>query len=133
MKCFRQFLAIPFVLCCFLAPSQNCKLIDGDYKVIYDKSFENYPSFEFQVNGNSIRELSNEATKHYLLKRLSSNTFRFEPIENTEDSLTDLQKKLIGNGDPFYEVIYCKKDTLTFINKINLHITSHSGRMVRIK
>jgi len=116
-----------------LAKSQTCELTDGHYEIVYDKQFEGYPSFEFRVDGDTIRELNNDHPGLFVYERMKTNNFQFKPLQNWKDSLTDLQKKLVGLGDPYYEVIDCKIDTITFINRINLHVTSHSGKMVRIK
>lgn len=121
-----------FIALCFsvLGTSQPCELSNGTYKVIFDKSFEHYPRFEFVVDGDTIRKL--HGSELFLHKKLSDNSFEFKPLSDNSDSLTVFQKRLIGIGIPFYDVVNCKKDTLRFINRINLHVISHSGMFVRI-
>ena len=54
-------------------------------------------------------------------------------LEKQNDSLTELQKMLISNGKPYYEITNCKKDTIDFTMRVNLHVISHSGKFIRTK
>ena len=101
--------------------------------MIYDKQFSNHPKFKFEVNGKTLTELNSGKKEVYTIKSLSVRCFQLIPPKSYIDGLTNFQKKLASHGQPFYEITNCKKDTIEFILRVNLHITSHSGKFVRIR
>ena len=117
----------------FKCANNNCVLENGKYKVIYDKEFANYPKFEFVINGQSLTEINSESNRKYIIEMLGENSFRLKPLEKQTDSLTEFQKALISNGKPYYEITDCKKDTIDFTMRVNMHVISHSGKFVRIE
>lgn len=75
----------------------------------------------------------NSDKKVYSIKSLSETAFQLIPTENQTEGLTDIQKALTSLGEPYYEITNCKADTIEFIMRVNLHITSHTGKFVRIR
>ena len=106
---------------------------NGKYKVIYDKEFLNYPKFEFKIDGENLTEINSKLNRRYKIEKLGENSFKLKSLEKQTDSLTEFQKALISNGKTYYEITNCKKDTIDFIMRVNLHVISHSGKFVRIK
>ena len=116
----------------FKIAENNCNFENGKYKVIYDKMFSEYPKFEFEVNGQNLTEINSKSNRSYKIEKIGENSFQLKPLEKKTDSLTEFQKKLTSQGQPYYEITDCKKDTLEFIMRVNLHVISHSGKFVRI-
>ena len=113
--------------------NSNCQLENGQYKVVYDRQFSEYPKFEFEVHGqNYLTEINSKSNRSYKIEKIGKNSFQLISLEKQTDSLTEFQKKLTSNGEPYYEITGCKKDTIEFIMRVNLHVTSHSGKFVRI-
>lgn len=117
----------------FKSTNNNCVLENGKYKVIYDKEFTDYPKFEFVVNGQILTEINSESNRKYTIETLGENSFQLKSLEKQTDSLTKFQKALMSNGKPYYEITNCKKDTIDFTMRVNLHVISHSGKFIRIK
>jgi len=111
---------------------KDCKLNNGKYKVIYDEQFSDYPKFEFEVNGIYLTEINSDSNRKFKIDSIGENNFRLKSMEKQTDSLTEFQKRLTSNGKPYYEITGCKKDTIEFIMRVNLHVISHSGKFVRI-
>ncbi len=116
----------------FKLAENDCKFENGKYKVVYDKMFSEYPSFEFEVNGQNLKEINSKSNRNYKIEKIGENSFQLKPFEKQRDSLTEFQKKLTSHGEAYYEITDCKKDTLEFIMRVNLHVISHSGKFVRI-
>lgn len=130
----KKILYILIIFCFgFKCADKNCVLNNGKYKVVYDKEFADYPKFEFQINGQSLTEINSNSNHKYTIETLGENSFRLKSIEKQTDSLTEFQKTLISNGKPYYEITNCKKDTIDFTMRVNLHVISHSGKFVRLK
>jgi hypothetical protein len=110
-----------------------CHLDNGKYNVIYDEQFSHYPNFEFEVNGRTLTKVNSNKKEEYIIKNLSERSFQLIPSQKQTNNLPELQKALISNGQPYYEITNCRKDTIEFIMRVNLHITSHSGKFVRIR
>lgn len=127
-----NFLLIFFFCLGITFSNQECGLKDGRYKVLYDKAFSHYPSFEFEVKNDTLIQINSESNSSFIIEKLSENNFRLHSTEKEKDSLTDIQKALISLGKPYYEIINCDKNTIDFVMRINLHIISHSGKFVRI-
>ena len=108
-------------------------LKNGKYKIIYDKQFSNYPKYEFKVDGNDWFEMNTEKNQKYVIEKLDENSFRINPSEKQTDTITEIAKTLKTLGNPYYEITNCKKDTIEFILRVNLHVISYSGKFVRIK
>lgn len=117
----------------FICVESNCVLENGKYEVIYDKEFTYYPKFEFVINGQILTEIKSGSNQKYRIETVGENSFRLKSLEKQNDSLTGLQKALISNGKPYYEITDCKRDTIDFIMRVNPHVISHSGKFVRIK
>jgi hypothetical protein len=117
----------------FKCADNNCGLKNGKYKVVYDKEFADYPKIEFIINGQSLTEINSDSNRKYTIEAVGENYFRLKSLEKQTDSLTVFQKKLMSNGKPYYEITDCKKDTIDFTMRVNLHVTSHSGKFIRIK
>ncbi len=77
-------------------------------------------------------EINAESNRKYTIETLGDNSFQLKPLEKRTDSLTEFKKMLMSNGEPFYEITDCKKDTVEFTMRVNLHVISHSGKFVRI-
>ena len=69
----------------------------------------------------------------FKIESIGENRFRLNSLEKQKDSLTEYQKALTSHGMPYYEITNCKKDTIEFIMRVNLHVISHSGKLVRIE
>ncbi len=117
----------------FKCANNNCLLENGKYKVVYDKKFTDYPKFEFVINGQNLTEINSDSNRKYTIETFGENSFRLKSIEKQTDSLTEFQKALMSNGKPYYVITDCKKDTIDFTMRVNLHVISHSGKFVRIK
>ncbi|NCO64961.1 MAG: hypothetical protein COZ75_12180 [Flavobacteriaceae bacterium CG_4_8_14_3_um_filter_34_10] len=104
---------------------------DGRYKVVYDDQFSDYPEFEFEVNGQNLTEISSDLKRKYRIEQIGNNAFRLKSLERQSDSLTDFQKALTSHGQPYYEITGCKRDTINFTMRVNLHVISHSGKFIR--
>ena len=109
----------------------GCNLEDGRYKVVYDDQFSDYPEFEFEVNGQNLTEISSDLKRKYRIEQIGNNAFRLKSLERQSDSLTDFQKALTSHGQPYYEITGCKRDTINFTMRVNLHVISHSGKFIR--
>ena len=130
----KKILYILIIFCFgFKCADKNCGLNDGKYRVIYDEQFSNHPKFEFEIDGQNLTEINSELNRKYKIENLGENSFRLKSLEKQNDSLTELQKMLISNGKPYYEITNCKKDTIDFTMRVNLHVISHSGKFVRTK
>ena len=110
---------------------KDCKLTNGKYKVVYEKQFSDYPKFEFEINGQNLKEINSEQNRNYIIENLGENSFRLVSLEKLTDSLTEFQKTLKSHGKPYYELTNCKNDTIEFTMRVNLHVISHSGKFVR--
>jgi hypothetical protein len=117
----------------FKCADNNCELKNGKYKVVYDKEFSDYPKFEFEINGQNLTEINSDSNRKFTIETLGENSFRLKSLDKQTDSLSELQKALMSNGKPYYEITDCKKDTIDFTMRVNLHVISHSGKFVRIK
>ncbi len=117
----------------FKCVDNNCDLNNGKYKVIYDEQFSDYPKFEFEIDGQNLTEINTELSRKYQIENLGNNSFRLKLLEKQTDSLTEFQKVLMSQGKPYYEIKNCKKDTISFTMRVNLHVISHSGKFVRIE
>ena len=117
----------------FKCADNNCELTNGKYKVVYDKEFSNYPKFEFEINGQNLTEINSDSNRRFVIESLGENSFRLKSLEKQTDSLSEFQNALISNGKTYYEITECKKDTIDFTMRVNLHVISHSGKFVRIK
>ncbi|WP_198293568.1 hypothetical protein [Algoriphagus resistens] len=117
----------------FKCADKNCDLNNGKYKVIYDKRYSDYPKFEFVIDGQNLTEINSELNRRYKIENLGENSFRLKSLEKQTDSLTEFQKALTSNGQAYYEIADCKKDTLEFRMRVNLHVISHSGKFVRMQ
>ncbi|GGD24087.1 hypothetical protein [Flavobacterium orientale] len=111
----------------------NCEFKDGKYKVIYDKQFENYPAFEFEVNGQNVTETNSDSQRKFKMESIGKNAFQLNSLEKQTDSLTKFQKALASQGQAYYEITNCKEDTIDFTLRVNLHVISYSGKFIRIK
>ncbi len=111
---------------------KKCGLKDGRYKVVYDDQFSDYSKFEFEVNGQNLTEINSDSTRTYKIEQIGNNSFRLKSLEKQSDSLTELQKALTSHGQAYYKITDCKKDTIDFTMRMNLHVISHSGKFVRI-
>ena len=130
----KKILYILIIFCFgFKCADKNCGLNDGKYRVIYDEQFSNHPKFEILLDGQNLTEINSELNRKYKIENLGENSFRLKSLEKQNDSLTELQKMLISNGKPYYEITNCKKDTIDFTMRVNLHVISHSGKFVRTK
>ena len=130
----KKILYILIIFCFgFKCADKNCDLNNGKYKVIYDKQFSNYPKFEFKIDGENLTEINSESNRIKKKEKLGVNSFKLKSLEKQTDSLTEFQKKLMSYGKTYYEITNCKKDTIDFIMRVNLHVISHSGKFVRIK
>ena len=133
VKHLKKLIYISLIFCLgFRFADKACYLENGKYKVLYDKQFSNFSKFEFEVKGKTLTELNTDK-KVYSIKSLSENAFQLIPTVNQTDELTNIQKSLASLGEPFYEITNCKADTIEFIMRVNLHITSHTGKFVRIR
>lgn len=112
---------------------KDCELTNGKYKVVYDEQFSDYPKFEFKINGQNLTEISSDSNHKYTIETLGENSFRLKSLEKQTDSLTEFQKALTSYGKPYYEITDCKKDTIGFTMRVNLHVISYSGKFVRIE
>ena len=123
------------ILLCFgfKYSDSNCHLKNGKYKVIYDQQFSDYPKFEFEIDGQNVTEINSDSNRTFKIESIGENTFRLKSLEIRTDSLTEFQKALTSYGKPYYEITDCKKDTIDFTMRVNLHVISHSGKFVRIK
>ncbi|WP_219921624.1 hypothetical protein, partial [Rufibacter sp. XAAS-G3-1] len=134
VKHLKKLIYISLMFCLgFKFADKACYLENGKYKVLYDKQFSNFPKFEFEVKGKTLTELNTGNKEVYTIKDLSERSFQLVPPKSHTDSLTNIQKALVSLGQPYYEITNCTKDTIEFILRVNLHITSHSGKFVRIK
>ncbi len=130
----KKIFYISILLCFgFKCADYNCDLKDGKYKVIYDDQFSNYPKFEFKIDGQYLTEINSDSNRKFKIESIKKSAFRLKSLENPSDSLTEFQKALTSNGQPYYEITNCNKDTIYFIMRVNLHIISHSGKFVRMK
>lgn len=82
----------------------DCELNNGKYIVIYDKQFLDYPKFEFEIEGQNLTEIKPDLNKKYTIETLGNNSFRLKSLEKQTDSLTEFQKILTSNGQPYYEI-----------------------------
>ena len=80
-----------------------------------------------------MTEINSELNRKYKIEKLGENSFKLKSIEKQTDSLTEFQKALMSHGKTYYEITNCKKDTIDFVMRVNLHVISHSGKFVRIK
>ncbi len=129
----KKIFYILIILCFgFKCADNTCVLKDGKWKVVYDEQFSDYPKFEFELNGQKLTEINSEKNRLFQVEPIGKNSFRINSLEKQTDSLTKMQKALVSKGKPYYEIIDCKKDTIEFIMRVNLHVTSHSGRFVKI-
>jgi len=112
-------------------PDYECGLEDGRYKVVYDEEFSDYPKFEFEVDGQNLIELNSDLKRKFRIEQIGNNFFRLKSMETQKDSLTKFQKALMSHGQPYYEITDCRKDTIDFTMRVNLHVRSHSGKFVR--
>ncbi|GAB3823206.1 hypothetical protein [Pontibacter rugosus] len=117
----------------FRFADKDCGLGNGKYKVVYDEQFSDSPKFEFVVKGKTLTQINSSQKEVYLIKKLSEKSFQLIPTQKRADTLTELQKALISHGQPYYELKNCKKDTVEFIMRVNLHVISHSGKFVKIE
>lgn len=117
----------------FHCTEYGCNLKDGRYKVIYDEEFSDYPKFEFEVSGQNLTEINSDSKRKYKIEQIGNNAFQLKSQEKETDSLTDFQKALTSHGQPYYDITDCKKDTIYFTLRVNLHVISHSGKFVRTK
>lgn len=108
-------------------------MTNGNYKVVYDEQFSDYPKFEFKISGQNLMEINSERNRNYIIENLGENTFRLKSMERQTDSLTEFQKALLSNGKPYYEITDCRNDTIEFTMRVNLHVISHSGKFVQIE
>ncbi len=134
VKHLKKTLYILIILCFgFKCADNNCNLKNGKWKVVYDEQFSDYPKFEFELNGQDLTEINSKKNRLFKIEPIGKNSFRINSLEKQTDSLTEIQKALISHGNPYYEIIDCKKDTIEFIMRVNLHVISHSGKFVRIE
>ncbi len=80
-----------------------------------------------------MTEINSDSNRKYTIEKLGENSFRLKLLEKQTDSLTDFQKTLMSNGKLYYEITDCRKDTIDFIMRVNLHEISYSGKFARIK
>jgi hypothetical protein len=129
----KKTIYILMLLCFGFKPAdKTCGLQNGKYKVVYDAEFSDHPKFEFEVNGEILTKVNSDTKRVFKLKKLYKNNFSLKPTETQTDSLTEFQKALTSHGKPYYDIVACKKDTLYFVMRVDLHIISQSGKFVRI-
>jgi len=116
----------------FKYAEHNCYLKNGKYKVVYDKQFSEYPKFEFEIDGKNLTEINTDSNRKYVIDSIGVNHFKLKLLGKQKYPLTEFQKSLTSYGQPYYEITDCKKDTTDFIMRVNLHVTSHSGKFTRI-
>lgn len=135
VKHLKTLIYISLLFCLgFRFADKECDLNNGKYKVVYDEEFLDYPKFEFVVKGKTLTKISSSPKEEYLIKKLPENSFELIPTKEQSDNLTDFQKALTSHGQlPYYVITNCKKDTIEFVARVNLHVISHSGKFVRIK
>lgn len=115
----------------FKYPDYSCVLKNGKYKVVYDEQFSDFPKFEFEVDGQTLTDINSDSNRNFIIESFGENAFRLKSLEIQVDSLTDFQKALTSNGQSYYEITDCNKDTIEFVKRINLHVISYSGKFVR--
>lgn len=116
----------------FKCIESHCELKNGTYKIVYDERFSDHPKLKFSIDNQVFKELDNNK-EEYKVDWISKTKFRLNSIKKRTDSLTDIEKQLNSLGIPFYEITNCKKDTLYFTYKHNLHITINSGKIIKLK
>ena len=99
--------------------------------MVYNEEFSDYPKFEFEVNGQTLTKIYPGSNKNFTIESIGENAFRLNSLEKHPDTLTDFQKTLTSNGQSYYEITGCNKDTIEFVVRLNLHVISHSGKFVR--
>ncbi|WP_432670707.1 hypothetical protein [Flavobacterium sp. SM2513] len=130
----KKIIYISILICFgFKCADYNCHLKNGKYKVIYDEQFADYPKFEFKVSGQNLTDINLETNRKYKIESIGENAFRLKSLEKETDSLTEFQKALTSHGQSYYEITNCKKDTIEFTMRVNLHVISYSGKFVRMK
>ena len=131
-----KFLIFLFLtLSCFSSVSgQNCsQLPDGTYIIEPDSSFKNFPQYRYEIVKNKCYTEEDGKMKEYDIIRFSECRFRFKsnvPIDTT--NFTPLQKALYRQ-QPFFEIYKVEGNYYYFVNRVDLHVQSYSGRFVRIK
>jgi len=134
MKSLRTAIYISILICFgFKNADNHCHFINGKYKVIYDEQFADYPAFEFVVNGQNLTKTNSDPHRKYKIESIRENAFRLKSLEKETDSLTEFQKALTSHGQAYYHITNCKKDTIDFAMRVNLHVISYSGKFVRVK
>ncbi|GGI56875.1 hypothetical protein [Winogradskyella haliclonae] len=111
----------------------ECGLENGNYKVIYTQLYSELPESGFKIINDTLIWNFPEIDT-FLIKKGIKNRFSFENTKKVDTiGLSDFQKAIvISEMRSFYEIVGCKKDTLDFIKKIDLYITSSIGKFIKI-
>ena len=112
--------------------SQNCILPNGKYKVEFDKQFELYPKFEFQILNDSITFYENYSFVTRKIEKNKDCSLIIEKEIIDETDLTELQK-MLNRQHPFYTFKTISDSRFDFIYRVDLHVMINSGKFVLIE
>lgn len=99
----------------------------------YDSLFKDYPKYHYKLVNNKCYVIDDGKEKEYDIIKFSECRFRLksnEPIDTTK--FTPLQKVLYRQ-QPFFDIYKVEGNNYYFVNRVDLHVQSYSGRFARIK
>jgi len=125
-----------FCIVCFLFLtntlfSQDCVLPNGHYRVEFDKQFENYSNFEFQIKSDSIVYFEENSKIYRKIERNEHCYLVFEKIEIDESNMSEVEK-ILNKQNPFYTFKKINHNTYDFIFRVDLHVMINSGKFILI-
>ena len=125
-----------FYIVCFLfftntLFSQDCVLPNGNYRVEFDKQFENYPNYEFQIKSDSIVYFEENSKIYRKIERNEYCYLVFEKIEIDESNMSEVDK-ILNKQNPFYTFKKINNKTYDFIFRVDLHVMINSGKFILI-
>ncbi len=114
------------------AESIECVLPDGRYKVVYDKGFEGYSPFEFEIKKDSITFFDESDSGR---KKIEKNRDCILSIEKGEIDVSEMTpfQKMFAEQHLFYDFKRINDFEYSFVWRWDLHIMTNSGIFIRIK
>lgn len=112
--------------------SSECVLPDGRYKVVYDKGFEGYSPFEFEIKKDSITFFDESDSGRKKIEKNSNCILSLVKEEINVSEMTPFQK-MLDEQHLFYDFKRINDFEYSFIWRWDLHLMTISGRFIRIK